>query len=94
MKKTTNIWFKSFVGQSYFNNDGAQFYLILQPLYDILKRLRTEKIVSWKYKGLSDEKLTTPTTTDNSLSATIKWCKDSKFCLKFNGSWFKKKRAT
>ena len=43
---------------------------------------------------MSGEKLTTPTTTDNSLSATIKWYKDSKFCLKFNGRWFKKKRAT
>ena len=50
-------------------NDGAQLNLIFQSLYYTLKRLGdTEKIVSWKSKGLSTEKLTTPTTTDNSLS--------------------------
>ena len=36
-----------FISQSYFNNNGAQIYLILQPLYYILKRLDdTEKVVS------------------------------------------------
>ena len=61
-----------FIGQSYFFNDGVQLYLIFQPHYYTLKRLGdTVKIVSWKSKGLSTEKLTTPTTTDNSLSPTI-----------------------
>ena len=47
-----------FIGQSYLHNDGAQLYLILQPLYYTLKRLGdTEKILSWKSKGLPDEKL-------------------------------------
>ena len=47
--------FKSslFIGQSYFNNDWAQFYLILQPFCYTLKRLGyTEKAVTWKPKGL------------------------------------------
>ena len=36
-----------FISQSYFNNNGAQIYLILQPLYYTLKRLDdTEKVVS------------------------------------------------
>ena len=30
--KTTNIQLKSFIGQSYFNNDGEQFYLIFEPI--------------------------------------------------------------
>ena len=43
-----------FIGQSYFNNDGAQLYLMLQPLYYTLKKLgETESVVSWKSKGLS-----------------------------------------
>ena len=42
-----------FIGQSYFLNDGAKLYLMLQPLYfntsTSLKRLGvTEKVVSWK----------------------------------------------
>ena len=43
---------------------------------------------------MSDKNLTTPTTIDNSLSLTIKWYKDSKFCLKFKGSCLKQKKAT
>ena len=63
-----------FIGQSYFNNDGAQLYLILQLLcYTSIRFGDTENVVSWKSKGLSTEKLTTPTTTDISLSLSIKW---------------------
>ena len=63
-----------FTGQSYYINDGAQLYLILQPLYYALKRLRnTEKVVSWKSIDLSTKKLTAPTSTDNSFSPSIKW---------------------
>ena len=63
-----------FIGQSYYINDGAQLYLILQPLYYTLKRLRnTEKVVSWKSIDLSTKKLTAPTSTDNSFSPSIKW---------------------
>ena len=64
-------------------------------LYYNLKRLGdTEKIASWKSKGLSDEELTTPTTTDNSLSPSIKWYGNSNFYLVFKGSCFKQKDAT
>ena len=59
-----------------FNKDETQLYLILQPLYYTLERLGgTEKVVSWKCKGLSSQQLTTPTTTYNSLSLSIKWYK-------------------
>ena len=66
------------ISQSYFNNGGTQLYLILKPkpLYYALKRPGgTENVVSWKYKGLPAEKLTTLTTTANSLSPSIKWYK-------------------
>ena len=63
-------------------------------LYYSLKRLGdTEKIVSWKSKGFSVEKPTTPTTTDNSLSPTIKWHANSNFCLVFKGSCLKQKKT-
>ena len=56
------------MGQRYFFNDGAQLYVIFQMLYYTLKKLdNAKKVVSWKSKGLSAEKLTTLTTTDNSL---------------------------
>ena len=54
------------IGQSYFFNDGAQLYLIFQMLYYILKGVvDSDKI-------LPAEKITTPTTTDTSLSPSIK----------------------
>ena len=57
-----------FIGQSYFNNDGAQLYLIPQLLNYTLKRLGdTQKVVSWKSKRLSVKKPIVPTTTDNSV---------------------------
>ena len=43
---------------------------------------------------MSTEKLTTATTTDNSLSPTIKWHENSKFCLIFKLICFKQKNAT
>ena len=71
-----------------FFHDNAQLYLMFQTLYYALKKLGdTKKIVSWKSKGLLAEKLTTPTTTDNSLSPLIKWYGDSSFCLVLKRSY-------
>ena len=76
---------------NYFNQDGTELYLIFQTLYYTLKSLvDNEKVGSWKSKGLSAEKLTTLTTTDNSLSPSIKWYRNSNFCLAFKGSYLKK----
>ena len=50
-----------------------------------------KKLYDGNLKGLSIEKLTTPFTTDNSLSPTIKWHEDSTFCLVFKGSYLKQK---
>ena len=52
-------------------NDGAQLYLILQPLY------YTEKVLSRKSKRLLTKKCNTPTTTDNSLFPSVKWYENS-----------------
>ena len=87
-KKHTQTFESSlFIGQNYFFIDGAQLYIIFQPLSYILKRLgNTVKIGSCKYEGLSVEKLITPTTTDMSLSPSIKCYRNSKFCLVFKGN--------
>ena len=59
-------------------------FILFQTLNYTLKRLGdTEKVVSWKSKDLSTEKVTTPTTTYNSLSPSVKWYKNSNFCLIF-----------
>ena len=96
------IWLKSkfetfesslFIVQRYFNNDGSQNYLTFQSLYYTFKRIgNTEKKVSWKCKGLSDEKLATPNTTDYGLFPSINWYENSKLCLIFKGSCLKLKK--
>ena len=48
--------------------------------------------MSWK--DLSTKKLTTPTTSDNSLSPTIELHANSNFSLVFKGSCVKQKNAT
>ena len=64
-------------------------------LYCTLKRLGdTEKIALWKFKALSAEKLTAPTTNDNSLSLSIKWYENSIFCFVFKGGCSKQKNIT
>ena len=92
-KKLQSFDSSLFICQSYFNYDGSQNYLIFQPLHYISKRVgHTEKVVSWKSKGLSAEKLTTPTTTDNSPYPSIKWYENSTFSLIFKGSCLKQKK--
>ena len=43
---------------------------------------------------MSAEKSTTPTTTDNNLSPSMKWYENSNFCLISKGSCLKRKNAT
>ena len=47
-----------------------------------------------KSKGLSAQTLTTLTTTDNSVSPSIKWYRNSNFCLVFKESCLKQKSRT
>ena len=62
-------------------------------LHCTLKRLDdTEKVVSWKCKGLSAEKIPSHNTTDNSLSPSISWNGNSNFCISFKGSRLKQKK--
>ena len=72
------------INQLYFNH----FIILYKTLGE------SEKVVSRNSKCLSAEKLTIPTTTDNSLSTSIRWYRDSNFCLVFKGSCLKQKNAT
>ena len=64
------------------------------PNYTFKRLGANEKVVSWKFRGFPAKKLTTPTTTDNSLSPSIKSYQDSNFCLVFKGSCLKQRGAT
>ena len=60
-----------------------------------MKRLDdTTKVVSWKSKGLSTEKLTTSTTADNIFSPSIRCYEDSNFYLVFKARDLKQRITT
>ena len=79
-----------FIGQSYFNIDGAQHYLLFQPIYKIVTTFSglTYKISEWESKGLSNEIFTPPYIVNNSLSPKLLW-NESRIKLKFGGSCLK-----
>ena len=75
--------------KSHFEEDGIQNYLVFQPMYRYFKVIaNTRYISSWKSKGLSDESIKPPATSDNSLTSLINYLGD-KIRLKFNGNCLK-----
>ena len=74
------------------SEDGSQAYLIFQPLYRHFKTVtNTYCISSWKYRGLSDESIKPPTTSDNSLTSELNYV-DYRIRVKFTGSCLKQRK--
>ena len=66
--------------------DGSQVYLIFQPVNKYIKIIANTKYISeWKSKGLSDESIKPPPTSDNSLTPLIDYY-GYNIRVKFNGS--------
>ena len=83
-----------FIGKSHFEEDGTQNYLVFQPMNKYLEVVADAKYVSpRKSKGLSDETIKPPATSDNSLSPLIDY-RDIKIRLKFNGYCLKQPRLS
>ena len=78
-----------FIGKSHFGEDGTQNYLVFQPMYRYFKMItNTDYISSWKFKGLSDESIKPPTTSDNSLNPALNFY-GTKARVKFTGCCLK-----
>ena len=73
-----------FRGKSYFEEDGAQNYLVFPPIIRYFRIIaNTKYISSWKSKGLSDKTIRLYAASDNSLTQLIDHY-GSKVRLKFN----------
>ena len=84
-----NLDLSYFVSKNYFEKDGTQNYLVFQPISRYFKHIAiTLCILWWKLKGLSDETIKPPVTSDNSRNPLIDYF-DDKIRLKFNGSCLK-----
>ena len=78
--------------KSHFEEDNTQNYLVFQSIQRYFKKIDiTERILSWKSKGLSDEVIKFPATTDNSLAPSLKYI-GNKIRAKFVGSCLKQNK--
>ena len=83
-----------FIGKSHFDEDGAQNYLVFQPMYRYFKMItNTDYISSWKSKGFSAESIKPPTTSDNSLTPALSYY-GIKTSAKFTGSCLKQSKIS
>ena len=84
-----------FIGTSHFEEDGVQNYLVFQPLNKYFKVIsNTNSISSWKSKGLSNETIKPPATSDNSLNPKVNYYYGAKARLEFRGSCLKQDKST
>ena len=73
IKKLKTLDLSYFIGKSHFEEDGTQNYLVFQPLNKYFKLIAsTDYVSSWKSKGLSAETIKPTSTSDNSLTPTVK----------------------
>ena len=89
-KKLTAFDLGYFIGKNYFEEDGAQNYLVFQPIIRYFK-VNTiinvaDYISSWQSKGLSAENIKPPAMSDNSLTPTISYYYAPKIRVKFTES--------
>ena len=83
-----------FIGKSHFEEDGTQNYLVFQPMYRYFKMItNTDYISSWKSKGLSNESIKPPTTSDNSLNPRLSYY-GTKIRVQFTKSCLKQPNHT
>ena len=82
-----------FCGKSYFEDDGTQNYLVFQTVGRYFKTLNANdsNILSWKSKGLSDESIKAPTTSNKMLNPLPDYV-GNKIRVKFNGDYLKQEK--
>ena len=70
LKKLEKFDAAYFRDKNYFDGDGTQNYLVLQPMCKYFERVGDE-ISSWKSKGLSNEKISYVTASDGRVSKLV-----------------------
>ena len=94
LKKLQTFFLSVFICKSYFNNHGARLYLIFQLINKTITIfLGLPDIISeWESNKLSNEKFTSPSTSNKSLSPLVKM-KNCRIKLEFKRSCLKQDKA-
>ena len=83
-----------FRDKNHFGDDGIPNYLVFQPMYIYFKPINsTDNISEWKSKGLSNENIKSPSTSNNALNPLLDYV-STKIRVKFSGSCLKQDKAT
>ena len=97
MKKLKTFASSYFIGNSHFEEDGTQNYLVFQSMYRYFKRVSDVDIGNyiyfWTSKGLPDENITGPTTSDYELNPELSYF-GTKTRVEFNGICLKQDKIT
>ena len=77
-----------FHGKNKFEDDVNQNYSVFQPMCRCFKKIsNTDHISAWKSKGLSDESIKPPSTSDNSFASLLSCIGTKTRVNKFMGLW-------
>ena len=95
IKKIETFYSIYFRGKSHFEDDGTQNYLVFQMAYKYFKTvsINNSNILSWKSKGLSDESIKPPSTSNKMLNPSVNYV-GTKARVKFNGDCLKQEKIT
>ena len=94
LKKLKAFDLSYFIGKNHFEEDGTQNCLVFQQLNKFFIIItNTKYILSWQSKGLSDETIKPPSSSDNSLNPTVSYY-GTKARLEFRGSCLKQDKST
>ena len=98
LKQQQTFDWSYFIGKSHFEENGAQNYLVFQPIVRYFK-VNTiinvvDYVLSWKSKGLSAESIKPPTPSDNSLTPALSYYDDFKVRVKFTESCLKQPKIS
>ena len=73
LKKVKTFDLGYFIGKRHFDEDGAQHYLVFQPILRYFT-LNSNWITRWMSKGLSNESLEVVSMSDNTLTPSVNYC--------------------
>ena len=94
LKKLKTLDLSYFIGQSHFEEDDTQNYLVFQPLNKYFKLIaNTDYVSSWKSKELSAGTIKPRSTSDNSLTPGVSYY-GTKTRVKFTTSCLKQPKVS
>ena len=95
MKKPETFDSIYFRGKSHIEDDGTQNWLVFQIVSRYFETVSVNNsiILSWKSKGLSDETIKPPTTSNKMLNPSLDFV-GTKARVKFNGDYLKQEKIT